>query len=65
MTIHVRAKSSGFYNGNRIRQNQLFDIQDMDHLGTWMELVKSKTDKSADAKKPDLKPVIGKQPKKK
>jgi len=37
MTIHVKATSTGFYGGHRIREGQVFTIRHIDDLGAWME----------------------------
>lgn len=38
-SIRVRAKSKGFYGGNRIRAGALFTIESEKQLAPWMELV--------------------------
>lgn len=38
-SVRVRAKSKGFYGGNRIRAGALFTIESEKQLAPWMELV--------------------------
>jgi hypothetical protein len=41
MSITVKAKSKGFYGGSRIREGEIFEVEDESKLGKWMEKCES------------------------
>lgn len=54
MSIQVKAKRTGFYQGHRKRKGARFSIRTEDELGTWMEKVE--TPKAEPKGKPGPKP---------
>ena len=53
--MRVRAKTVGFYDGNRRREGEVFEVRDGIKLGAWMEPVSGKAEQApkVQQKEPD------------